>query len=339
MKLLYLGNQLSKHGYNKTTIETLGIQLEQEGFTIYYASNKYSFPLRILDMIWSVIRYRKQVSYILIDTYSTKAFWYAFVCSQLSRIFQIKYIPILHGGNLPNRLKKNPRLCKMLFANAYKNVAPSGYLRQAFQEASFTNVIYIPNSIEIEKYAFKNRTEFAPKLLWVRAFASIYNPEMAVKVLQQLQEQYPSATLTMVGPDKDGSLQTTKDFAKSLGITVNFSGQLTKEEWWELASKHDIFINTTHFDNTPVSVMEAMALGLPVVSTNVGGIPYLLTDKENALLVNDNDVVAMTTAICSLLDNQEKAKALALNARNFIEQMDWNVVKEEWKGVLKLERG
>ena len=101
---------------------------------------------------------------------------------------------------------------------------------------------------------------------------------MAVKVLQQLQKQYPSATLTMVGPDKDGSLQTTKDFAKSLGITVNFSGQLTKEEWWELASKHDIFINTTHFDNTPVSVMEAMALGLPVVSTNVGGIPYLLTD-------------------------------------------------------------
>lgn len=334
MKLLYLGNQLSKHGYNKTTIETLGLQLEQEGFGVYYASNKKSFPFRMLDMMWSVILYRKQVSYILIDTYSTKAFWYAFICSQLARVFNIKYIPILHGGNLPNRLQKNPKLCQMVFANAYQNVAPSGYLRQAFQEASFTNVIYIPNSIEIEKYAFKNRTELAPKLLWVRAFASIYNPEMAVKVLFELQRKYPNASLTMVGPDKDGSLQTTKSFAESLGITVRFTGQLSKEDWWQLASEHDIFINTTHFDNTPISVMEAMALGLPVVSTNVGGIPYLLTDKENALLVNDNDVVAMTTAICSLLDNQEKTKALALNARNFIEQMDWNVVKEEWKQVL-----
>lgn len=339
MKLLYLGNQLSKHGYNKTTIETLGVQLEQEGYEVNYASNKMTFLFRLLDMMLAVFIYRKKVTCILIDTYSTKAFWYAFVCSQLARVFNIKYIPILHGGNLPNRLQKNPKLCQMVFANAYQNIAPSGYLKQAFQEAGFTNVIYIPNSIEIEKYAFKNRTEFAPKLLWVRAFATIYNPEMAVKVLFELQRKYPNASLTMVGPDKDGSLQTTKAFADFINCKVSFTGKLSKEDWWQLASEHDIFINTTHFDNTPISVMEAMALGLPVVSTNVGGIPYLLTDKENALLVNDNDVVAMTTAICSLLDNQEKAKALALNARNFIEQMDWNVVKEEWKGVLKLERG
>ena len=335
MKLLYLGNQLSKHGFNKTTIETLGLQLEQEGFTVFYASNKKSFPLRLLDMMWSVINYRKQVSYLLIDTYSTKAFWYAFLCSQLARFFNIKYIPILHGGDLPNRLKKNPMLCRVLFSNAYKNVAPSGYLKQAFEKEGFKNVIHIPNTIEIEKYEFKLRTELTPNLLWVRAFASIYNPKMAVKVLQQLQEQYPSATLTMVGPDKDGSLQTTKDFAKSLGITVNFSGQLTKEEWWELASKHDIFINTTHFDNTPVSVMEAMALGLPVISTKVGGIPFLLANEQNALLVPDNDITAMTNAVLDLLENKPKNNLLITNARTFIEQMDWELVKQSWVSILK----
>ncbi|MEL1247967.1 glycosyltransferase family 4 protein [Flavobacterium helocola] len=334
MKLLYLGNRLSKHGFNKTTIETLGLHLEQEGFGVYYASNKKSFLFRMLDMMWSVVLYRKQVSYILIDTYSTKAFWYAFFCSQLARLLNIKYIPILHGGDLPNRLKNNPKSCRMVFGNAYQNVAPSGYLKQAFESAEFTNVIHIPNSIEIDKYEFKTRAELTPKLLWVRAFASIYNPEMAVKVLQQLQEKYPSATLTMVGPDKDGSLQTTKAFAESVEVAVNFTGQLAKEDWWQLASEHDIFINTTHFDNTPISVMEAMALGLPVVSTNVGGIPYLLADKENALLVSDNDVSKMTDAICSLLEDQQKASDLTLNARHFIEQMDWNVVKEEWKRVL-----
>lgn len=335
MKLLYLGNQLSKHGFNKTTIETLGLQLEQEGFTIYYASDKKSFTLRLLDMMSSVVICRKQVAYVLIDTYSTKAFWYAFLCSQLARIFNIKYIPILHGGDLPNRLKKNPKLCRMLFANAYKNVAPSGYLKLVFEKEGFDNVIHIPNTIEIDKYEFKIRTELTPKLLWVRAFASIYNPEMAVKVLKQLQEKYPSATLTMVGPDKDGSLQTTKDFAKSMDVSVNFTGQLTKEEWWQLASQHDIFINTTHFDNTPVSVMEAMALGLPVVSTNVGGIPYLVTNKENALLVNDNDDHAMTKAIMDLIENKEKSNFLTRNARTFIEQMDWKVVKESWVSLLK----
>jgi glycosyltransferase involved in cell wall biosynthesis len=143
----------------------------------------------------------------------------------------------------------------------------------------------------------------------------------------------------MVGPDKDGSLQTTKAFAKSIGVAVNFTGQLAKEDWWQLASEHDIFINTTHFDNTPVSVMEAMAVGLPVVSTNVGGIPYLLTDKENALLVPDNDDKAMAKVILDLLEDQEKVNLITRNARSFIAQMDWKSVKEEWKGVLKLERG
>ena len=334
-RLLYIGNQLSKHGYNKTSIETLGIFLEAEGYHLIFTSDKKNQWYRMLEMVVTTFLKVRSVDYVLIDTYSTSSFWYTFFCSQIARVFNIKYVPILRGGDLPSRLKKNPKLCQMVFANAYQNVAPSGYLRQAFQEASFTNVIYIPNSIEIEKYAFKNRTEFAPKLLWVRAFATIYNPEMAVKVLFELQRIYPNASLTMVGPDKDGSLQTTKSFAESLGITVRFTGQLSKEDWWQLASEHDIFINTTHFDNTPISVMEAMALGLPVVSTNVGGIPYLLTDKENALLVNDNDVVAMTDSIRHLIENQQKTKELASNARNFIEKMDWNVVKEDWNQVLR----
>lgn len=334
-QILYLGNQLSKHGFNKTTIETLGLQLEEEDFLVFYASDKKVFPFRMMDMMKAVFHYRNQVDYILIDTYSTKAFWYAFVCSQLARIFKIKYIPILHGGNLPNRLKNNPKLCKMVFANAYQNVAPSGYLKQAFESAGFTNVIHIPNSIEIEKYEFKQREITTPKLLWVRAFASIYNPIMAVKVLAESQKTYPNATLTMVGPDKDGSLETTKAFANSINIQVNFTGKLAKEDWWKLASEHDIFINTTHFDNTPVSVMESMVLGLPVVSTNVGGIPFLLTNNENALLVADNDVDAMVASIQKLIENPEKAIFLANNARKFIKQMDWELVKKQWIDLLK----
>jgi glycosyltransferase involved in cell wall biosynthesis len=334
-RLLYIGNQLSKHGYNKTSIETLGVFLEVEGYEVMFTSDKKNQWYRMLNMVWVTLLKARKVDYILIDTYSTSSFWYAVVCSQIARVFKVKYIPILRGGDLPNRLKNNPKLCRMVFATAYQNVAPSSYLKQEFENAGFTNVIHIPNSIEIDKYQFKSRAELTPKLLWVRAFASIYNPEMAVKVLQQLQEKHPSATLTMVGPDKDGSLQTTKAFAESIGVAVNFTGQLAKEDWWKLASEHDIFINTTHFDNTPISVMEAMALGLPLVSTNVGGIPYLLTDKENALLVPDNDDKAMTEAILDLLNDNVKANQMAKNARTSIEQMDWNVVKEGWKRVLR----
>ena len=334
-QILYLGNQLSKHGFNKTTIETLGLQLEHEGFTVFYASDKNSFLFRLLDMMQSVVQYRKKVSYILIDTYSTKAFWYAFICSQLARIFSINYIPILHGGNLPNRLKNNPKLCRMVFENAYKNVAPSGYLKQVFENEGYTNVIHIPNSIEIANYEYKQRANFQPKLLWVRAFSSIYNPIMAIKVLFELQKKYPNATLTMVGPDKDGSLQKTQSFAATNNVPVHFTGKLSKEAWWKLAAEQDIFINTTHFDNTPISVLEAMALGLPVVSTNVGGIPFLLSHNENALLVDDDDSHEMVKSIQRLIENPLEAQRLAKNGRNYIAQIDWQVVKKQWVKLLK----
>ena len=333
-RLLYIGNQLSKHGYNKTSIETLGVFLENEDYTIIFTSDKKNPFFRMFVMFYTTLVKVRRVDYILIDAYSTSSFWYAFVCSQIARFFKVKYIPILRGGDLPTRLRKNPRLCRMLFVNAYKNVAPSGYLKVAFEKEGYTNVVHIPNTIEIAHYEFKQRNHFAPKLLWVRAFASIYNPKMAVKVLFELQKKYPNATLTMVGPDKDGSLQGTKYFAEELGVTVNFTGQLSKEDWWKLASHHDIFINTTHFDNTPISVMEAMALGLPVITTNVGGIPYLVTHKQNALLVDDGDDKAMVEAISNLLEENQKAIEIAKNARLFVEQMDWKIVKEKWNSLL-----
>ena len=334
MKLLYLGNKLSSHGLNKTTVETLGENLLEEGFTVVSVSSKKNFFLRFLEMIWVTLT-AKNISYLLIDTYSTKAFWFAFICSQIARVRKIKYIPILHGGDLPKRFKSNPKLCKTIFGNAYKNVAPSNYLKSVFEKHEFQNVIYIPNTIEVEKYNFNLREKAEPKLLWVRAFATIYNPEMAVRVLHQLQAHYPNATLTMVGPDKDGSMETTKALASELNVTINFTGQLPKEAWWQLSSRHDVFINTTHFDNTPVSVMEAMALGLPVVSTNVGGIPYLVENENPALLVNDNDVEMMVSQIERLLQDEVLVKKLSLNGRQLAETWDWKKVKVLWHNLLK----
>src|SRR6185436_16069131 len=101
--------------------------------------------------------------------------------------------------------------------------------------------------------------------------------------------------LTMIGPDKgDGSLQQTQRVAGERGVVnhISFVGGVPKREVPERLSHADIFLNTTNVDNTPVSVLEAMACGLCVVNTNVGGLPYLLEHEEDALLVPPADVAA-----------------------------------------------
>lgn len=281
-------------------------------------------------MCWSVIRYRNEVSLVLIDTYSTSAFWYAFLISQLCRLLRLPYVPILHGGNLPVRLQKSSYLSRLVFKNAYRNVAPSKYLQSIFENEKYTNVIHIPNSIDVQKYSFEQRMTSSPKIFWVRAFAAIYNPKMAIDVLQRVKLVYPEATLCMVGPDKDGSMAITKEYAKLLGLEVIFTGGLTKEEWITLSRNYNVFINTTHFDNTPVSVMEVMALGLPVVSTNVGGIPFLLNDNIDAMLVADNDAIAMSETVLQLAQDMTLTKKLTFNARKKVEDLDWEVIKNQW---------
>ena len=332
--LLYIGNKLSGKGNTITVIETLSAHLQSDGYIVIAVSDYRNMVLRLLHMLVSVIRNYKS-DYVLIDTYSTTGFWFAFCVSQLCRILGKKYIPILHGGNLPNRLSQNPKLCKMVFGNAYQNVAPSHYLLEAFKKEGYTNVVYIPNTFALEDYKYEKRSSIRPKLLWVRAFSKIYNPKMAVDVLYELQKKYPDAELCMVGPEKDGSLEATQSYAREKKVTVTFTGRLDKPDWIGLSEGYDIFINTTHFDNTPVSVMEAMALGLPVVSTNVGGIPYLLNDGTDGLLAADGEVSEMVAAIEKLIDDSQFSKSLSETARSKAETWDWQRVKQQWNALLR----
>ena len=332
--VLYIGNKLRNRKSNVSSISVLGPLLEQEGFKLTYASSYTNKLRRMLDMLWTCIKHRKQTDVVLIDTYSTQNFYYALLVSQLCRILKLKYIPSLNGGNLPMRLKKYTRLSGIIFNPAYKLISPSVYLKEAFEAFGYKNVVYIPNSLEMEQYAFHEKQLDQVKILWVRSFSKIYNPELAVTVLKKLQDDGIKASLCMVGPDTDGSMERVKSLATNLGVSVTITGKLPKKDWIALAKDYNIFINTTNYDNMPVSVIEAMALGLPVVSTNVGGLPYLLQHEKEALWVPPKDEEAFVTAIKQLIYNPVATKTMTFNARKKVEQFDWELVKHQWIKLL-----
>lgn len=335
--VLYLGNKLSRHGNTPTSVETLGALLAKE-IDIVTVSDKKNKLLRLVDMLGSILKYRKQVNLVLMDTYSTSNFYYALLSALLCRLFGIAYIPILHGGSLPVRLEDNPYFCNMIFRYSRTNVAPSGYLYDAFMRSGFS-VEYIPNSIDIAAYDFLERKKVRPRLLYVRAFSELYNPMMALDVVARLKEKYPDVELCMVGPDRDGTLEKTKEKCQEMGLEnhVRFMGKMEKREWHALSREYDIFINTTNVDNTPVSLIEAMALGLPIVTTNVGGISYLVEDGVDALTVASGDAEAMCQKIEWLLGHPENALTLAKNARKKAESFDWGNIRDKWMQLLKKE--
>jgi L-malate glycosyltransferase len=141
----------------------------------------------------------------------------------------------------------------------------------------------------------------------------------------------------MVGPTLDASEVECRALGKELGLNgeLRLTGMLTKAELRHIAADYDIFINTTNVDNTPMSVLEAMALGLPVVSTNVGGIPYLLEDGKEGLLTPPSDYMAMTANIQRLLNDNELSISLATNALKKAGIFDKVNVIKQWQAILK----
>lgn len=335
MNILYIGNDLTKKTNYNSSMNTLIKHLSKSGIKVYRASSLTNKLLRLLDMLFTVFKYRNKVKYIIIDTFSTTNFYYALFVSQLARILSIKYISILHGGNLPNRLKKNEILSKLIFANSYKNVAPSNYLKSEFEKYGYI-VQFIPNILDFHSYKFKIRRSIKPKLLWVRAFDKIYNPKLAIEVLYLLKQKFSSALLTMVGPKRDESYNDVIKLIENYNLrdSVTLTGVLKKEAWHKISVKSDILINTTNIDNTPVSLTEAMALGMPIISTDVGGIPFLIENYVDGILVKKNDPVEMTEKILELI-NTKIGCQISLNAREKVRNFSPDSVIPKWLKLLQ----
>jgi len=334
--ILFIGNALARHGSTPTSADIMPGLLRDEGFGVVVASSKRHVLFRMLDMLWRITRNSRWADIVLIATYSTKSFWYAWLCSRLCRLLKLEYVPILHGGDLPQRMDRSPRMTRAILQHSFHNVSPSRYLVEAVEQRGFSAKL-IPNTIQVAEYAFIERKALRPRLLYVRAFAGLYNPQMGLHVLKALLVDFPEAKICMVGPDKDGTLGECRQLAETLGIEdhARFPGRLTKPEWHKLSEDYDIFINTTNKDNTPVSVIEAMALGLPVVSTNPGGVPFLIDDGQDGLLVECSDTDAMVSKIRFLLQHPEQAVAISRSARSKVEAFDWSVVLPQWDSLIR----
>lgn len=329
--ILLIGNILSRHGLNPTAIEDLIETLTQK-YEIKFASNKMNSLLRLLDMISLVIINRKKCNVIIVDVFGTKAIFFAICVILLAKMYKIPYIPVLRGGYLGKRYKKHPHIFNFLLSDARTIISPSEYLRESFQNNSFS-ITVIPNYIDLEKYRFKTRKKIKPHLLWVRSIHNIYNPSMAIHVLDKIRKIYPDGRLCMVGPVKDNRvMEQLKILISRLDLQdhVLFSGQLSKIEWTAISKDYDIFINTTDYDNNPVTLLEAMALGMPIVSTNVGGVPYLIDDNVTGLLVEAKKSEQMVGKINELISGKIDGYQIARNAREAVSHYDKNEIIKQW---------
>jgi glycosyltransferase involved in cell wall biosynthesis len=310
--------------------EILAQSLGRGGYPVLVVSTRPNRLRRMLDITWTLWAQRDRIDIQVVQVFSGPSFVIADLASGLGRLLGKKQVFILHGGNLPVFARRHPGWVSRVLRRADRLVAPSQFLARELAWLG-RSIQVVPNHIDLDQFPYRQRTQVQPRLFWMRNFHPLYNPRLAVRLVARLSREVPNVHLTMAGSGGH-FMPEIRSFAESQGVAgqIAFAGFLDLAQKIRLADQHDIYLNTTHVDNMPVTVIEMGALGLPVVATRVGGVPDILQDEVNGLLVPDDDDLAMTDAVHRLISEPELAGQLSLAGRRLAEGCSWEKVEGQW---------
>ncbi len=324
-----------KPGHTTTQGQVLSGLFRNEGWSVTAVSDSLHRLGRLAEITGTLLDGKKRFSAVHLEIFGGRSFVVEDIASLICQRRRFPLIMALHGGDLPNFMAKFPSWTRRVLGRAAVITAPSAYLSKAAAGFGFKARV-IPNVLDLDAYGFRLRQQVRPELFWMRTFHPAWNPLMALKVLEGVKKQYPEAKLTMAGQDR-GMLEECRRFAAAAGLSdaVSFPGFLDMAAKKAAAGKADIFLNTNHIDNMPVAVLEACASGMPVISTDVGGIPEMLRHEETGLLVKDGDEKAMISMVVRLLREPALAAKLSSNGRKLAEQSSWRAVKPLWEQIFQ----
>jgi glycosyltransferase involved in cell wall biosynthesis len=260
--------------------------------------------------------------------------WHLFAAPAIW-IGRIKGLPVVinyRGGEADAFLNKAFLWIKPSLSRAAAIIVPSAFLESVFGKRGFPTTI-VPNIIDLGRFSARPRAPAfpgreCPHLIVTRNLEPIYDNATALRAFAIVRRGYPAATLTMAGSGPER--QALELLASELGVAdaVTFTGRMDNEGMASLYQDADIMINPSLADNMPISILEALASGVPVVSTDVGGIPYLVEHGKTALLVPVHNPQAMADAIVLLLGDpcmRDKLRQTGLEAAR---QYAWTHIRE-----------
>ncbi len=261
--------------------------------------------------------------------------WHLFAAPAIW-IAKLRNTPVIvnyRGGEAASFLANSAHSVGLSMRQASALIVPSGFLKTVFARFNMAATI-VPNIVDIER--FNNPLPHRASrrhLLVARNLEPIYDNETAIRAFLTVHRQHPDATLTIAG---SGPLANSlRALAENLGLAgaVIFTGRLDREAMAEAYRNADIAINPSLVDNMPNSVLEALASGVPVISTNVGGVPYIVNDGQTALLVPPNTPDTMAEAILKLMDDSALSEQLINNGLAEVQKYTWRCVWPILSGI------
>ncbi|WP_019674627.1 glycosyltransferase family 4 protein [Arsukibacterium perlucidum] len=265
--------------------------------------------------------------------------WHLFAAPAIW-IARLRGAPIVvnyRGGHADSFFAKSWRLVNASLRHASAILVPSVFLQQVFGRYQSGNaavpVAIVPNILDQQLFyprpANPDSTALtAPHCIVTRNLEAIYDIATSIAAFALLHQNQPQATLTIAGSGPLLAKLQQQVQQLNLGQAVRFAGRLSSGQMAELYRSADIMLNSSLVDNSPNSIIEAMACGVPVVSSNVGGISQLVSHRVDALLCNAAEPHAMYQLASELLQNNTLRQQLISNGLQNSQRFYWPEVKQ-----------
>jgi glycosyltransferase involved in cell wall biosynthesis len=250
----------------------------------------------------------------------------------IGRLFGKRVLLNYRSGHLRNHLRQW-RTAVPTIRLVDRIVVPSGFLQDVFAEFGL-EAVAVYNIVDTARFRYRVRKPLRPVFLSNRNLEPIYNVGCTIDAFAAIQSRFPDAVLTIAGDGTERAALESR--VSSLGLRhVRFLGRVEHDRMHELYDEADIYLNSSVVDNMPVSIIEAYAAGTPLVTTDAGGIPYIVRNGETGLMVPQRDPDAMARAAMRYLDEPELAEQITRTALNDCAKYQWPAVRDQWLAIYR----
>lgn len=246
----------------------------------------------------------------------------------VAKLFGKRVVLNYRSGEAEDHLRRWPVSTRYLIGMVDEVAVPSGFLVEVFKRFGF-HARSIFNFVDTARFRFRRRAAMRPVFLSNRNFEAHYNVGCVLRAFSIIQKKFPEAELTIAG---DGpQREQLEALAKTLDLrNVTFVGLVPQEKIAPLYDEADIYLNCSDIDNMPGSLIEAFASGLPVVTTEAGGIPYIVSHGQTGLLVRCGDYQGIADEVIRLLEDPALAETISDAAHRECQKYEWGAVRDEW---------
>lgn len=323
-KILFISNYKPGTGGISGQVEILQKKLCAEGFytSIFQAKGSACYRIGAFFRLWKVGR---NYDVFHIHCCSGWGFYPAVLGVWVGRRLKKRLVLTYHGGGAESFFAKHHCLVQYFLNKTDVNIALSGFLGKVFDEYKIPYII-IPNVIELDSSHYRERKILKPNFICTRSLDPLYNHACILKAFKRVQSQLPESTMVFVG---GGTIRAEiEELSAKLGLRqVSFVGRVDNGEVYRYLDQADVMVSAPHIDNMPVSILEAINAGLLVISSCVGGVPYMLEDHKSALLFDDDDDLTLSDQMLEAVDNQVASVMLIRNARSNLNNYTWEQVR------------